>query len=97
MSKLSAIESSPPSTPPDLHAKGWDDAIEAEMAVLSELERSYEQERARIRQTPGAPGPQARLLEQLEQQHRNEREPHVLALADLHQRMMDATFSRRLS
>src|SRR4051812_11395125 len=94
MPKLPVIESAalslPHSYPEDLEPD-LEPAIQAELAALAEIERHHEVLCARLN---GWTGPQAireRLLRGLEQDRREQRQPHVLRLGDLHQRMVSAT------
>jgi len=88
MPKLSLVESPTPSSLPRSYPEDLEPAIQAELAALAEIERHHEVLCARLN---GWTGPQAireRLLHGLEQDRQEQRQPHVLRLGDLHQRMI---------
>src|SRR3954451_9314857 len=94
MPKLSPIESPALSSLRFAYPEDVGPAIQTELAALADIERHHDVMCARLN---GWTGPQAvreRLLHGLEQDRQKQREPHVLRLGDLHQRMMSATMFR---
>jgi hypothetical protein len=78
----------------DLRVRGLQHSLEAELSVLKEIDARYDQERIKVENWTGSGDAKARLLEQLARRHRKDREPHVLQLADLHERIMAVTLYR---
>ena len=91
MTQLSVTEISRPSPEqvayPDDLAPGMQD----ELTALADIESRFESVIARLDCRPGA----ALRRQRLEAWRAKQREPHVLRLAQLHQRMMAVTLHRR--
>jgi hypothetical protein len=75
--------------PPDLEP-----AIRDELVVLAGIEARYTNELVSLEQSASSSSAKEHLRKQLELRRNHAREPHVLKLADLHQRMLEATLSR---
>ena len=75
--------------PPDLEP-----AIQDELAVLASIETRYSDELARLEQSGSPSSAKEHLRQQLAFRRNSAREPHVLRLADLHQRMLESTLWR---
>jgi len=69
-------------------------ALQDTLAILADIDAHYDGERERLDAADVAD--KERLAAELEERHRQEREPYVLHLAELYQRMMSATMYRRL-
>jgi hypothetical protein len=61
-------------------------ALQDTLAVLANIDAHYEGERERLELWSGPESVKSRLSAELEDAHRQEREPHVKRLADLHRR-----------
>ena len=61
-------------------------AIRSELSALAEIEARYEQMRSGLEGWTGSEIEKQSLLAQIDECHRRDRAPHVLCLADLHQR-----------
>jgi hypothetical protein len=85
MAKGSAIVEYPPDLEP---------AIQDELSVLASVEARYADELARLEGSGDPPSVKEHLRQQLELRRKAAREPHVLKLADLHQRMLETTLFR---
>jgi hypothetical protein len=75
-------------------AHGWEHSLRAALAVLREIDARYARDRARLEASVGAAPIKRQWLAQLEAKCRKEREPLVLRLADLHQRIRPRPFWR---
>jgi len=75
--------------PPDLEP-----AIQDELTVLASLEARYSDELARLEGSGSPSSVKEHLRKQLDLRRNSAREPHVLRLADLHQRMLQSTLWR---
>jgi hypothetical protein len=75
-------------------AHGWEHSLQAALAVLREIDTRYARDRARLESSVGVAPIKRHWLAQLEAKCRKEREPIVLRLADMHQRMTSASFLR---
>jgi hypothetical protein len=71
-------------------------AIRETLSILADIEMHYEEERGQLERWGGPEAVKSRLARHLEARHRQEREPYVQRLADLHQRMMSLTMFRDL-
>jgi|GraSoiStandDraft_46_1057282.scaffolds.fasta_scaffold1771612_1 hypothetical protein len=69
-------------------------AVQDTLGVLANIDAHYLAERERLEQWLGPSTLKERLAAELDAAHRNEREPHVKLLAELHQRWMSATMFR---
>src|SRR5918993_3521779 len=94
MSKLSAVEPQSPVLPGEVHAQIWERNLGAALVILRQIDARYAQARARLDASPGDAQGKRRWLEQLEARCRQEREPYVLHVADVHQRMTFASLFR---
>jgi hypothetical protein len=75
--------------PPELEP-----AIQEELTVLASIEMRYDDELARLECSASSTSVKDHLRRQLAFRRSSAREPHVLRLADLHQRMLQATLWR---
>jgi hypothetical protein len=89
MAKLSTTDLPRSLAPADIHAEGWEHALEAALSVLRGIDARYEQDRARIEKLGERGQARTRRLLELDLRHRKDREPYVLHLAEIHQRVMD--------
>jgi hypothetical protein len=71
-------------------------AIQETLATLADVEHTYQQRRKFIDGWSGPDLEKQVLLNEAEVQHRREREPLVLRLADLHERTLRVTLLRTL-
>ena len=69
-------------------------ALQDTLALLANIDAHYDAERERLDHWPGPDSVKARLSAQLAEAHRQEREPYVKRLAELHQRIMSETLYR---
>src|SRR5215217_2263465 len=76
------------------HGHGWEHSLHAALAVLREIDARYARDRARLEASVGVLPIKRHRLTQLDVQCRKEREPIVLRLADIHQRMTPTSFLR---
>jgi hypothetical protein len=79
--KASATLEHAPVYPDDLEP-----ALQDTLAVLANIDAHYDEERERLELWAGPETVKERLARQLEEAHREERQPHVKRLADLHRR-----------
>ena len=84
--KAQRVPGAAPVYPDDLEP-----ALQDTLAILANIDAHYDAERERLELWPGPDSMKARLAAQLAQAHRQEREPHVKRLAELHQRVMAET------
>ena len=86
--------------PATMHTDVWDAPVfceELELAIrdtlkkLADVEKSYSERRATLEKRSLSQGQKARLGARLDAEHKRDREPLVLHLADLHYRMVRAT------
>jgi hypothetical protein len=61
-------------------------ALQDTLAVLANIDAHYDEERERLELWSGPESVKERLTRQLEEAHREERQPHVQRLAELHRR-----------
>ena len=80
-----------PVYPADLTA-----AMQAELAALAAIDAEYAQRQYRLETWAGPNEAKERLAREVEACHRGDREPHVLRLAVLHERMMALTMFKGL-
>jgi hypothetical protein len=71
-------------------------ALQETLAILADIDAHYDGARERLEAAVDVPDKE-RVAAELEERHRQEREPYVLHLAELYQRMMSATMYRRLT
>jgi len=76
----------PPAYPADLPL-----ALQAELAVLADIETDYAAKRHDLETWAGSPELKERIIRQLEGRHKRDREPHVLRLGELYGRLMNLT------
>jgi uncharacterized protein YPO0396 len=91
MSKFSDFAPRSPVEADDAIAQNWA-SLHAALAVLREVEARYARARARLQAFLGVAHIREHWLAQLEAQCRKEREPIVLRVADIHQRMTFGSF-----
>lgn len=70
-------------------------AVQDLLSVLANIDTHYEGERERLELWSGPDSVKERLAAQLAEAHRQEREPHVKRLAELHQRWVTETLYRQ--
>jgi hypothetical protein len=70
-----------------VHDESWEKVLQAALSVLKDIDSRYSRDRARIESLTSKGGNKRRLLERLEIRHRKDREPYVLQVADIYQRM----------
>ena len=75
--------------PPELES-----AIEEELSVLGSIEARYTDELARLEQSDTSGSAKERLRQQLAWRRKSAREPHVLKLTELRQRLLAETIWR---
>ena len=83
--------SSPPLYPADLTL-----ALQAELAVLADIETDYAAKRHDLETWAGSPKLKERIIRQLEGRHKRDREPHVLRLGELYGRLTNLTMFKGL-
>lgn len=88
--KANRVEDNSPVYPDDLEP-----AVQDLLSVLANIDTHYEGERERLELWSGPDSVKERLSAQLAEAHRQEREPHVKQLAELHQRWVTETLYRR--
>jgi hypothetical protein len=78
---------------------GTDDltcAIRAELSALAAIDSEYAQRQLRLETWAGPQAAKERLAREVEACHRRDREPHVLRLGALHERVMALTMFKGL-
>ncbi|HEX8166203.1 MAG TPA: hypothetical protein VF601_10505 [Beijerinckiaceae bacterium] len=93
MLKSAAKAQRPAETTP-VYPDDLEPALQDNLALLANIDAHYDAERERLELWPGPESVKARLAAQLAEAHRQEREPHVKQLAELHQRLMAETLYR---
>ena len=83
--------SSPPTYPADLTV-----ALQAELSILAAIDADYAEKRLRLETWGGPQKMKERLTREVEVCHKRDREPHVLRLGELHERIMNLTMFRGL-
>jgi hypothetical protein len=96
MSKVSNGAAARPATTDDVGADTWEHSLHAALAALRHIEVRYARDRARLEASGGVAPMKRQWLAQLESQCRKEREPLVLRLADIHQRMTSPSFCQTM-
>jgi hypothetical protein len=81
-------------TEPAFYPDDLQPALQDALALLANIDAHYDEERARLERWSGPDSMKARLGAQLEDAHRQEREPLVQRLAHIHQRWRAATIYR---
>ena len=97
MSKLSSVASANPTLRPQTYPDDLGPLIQDELARLADLEHRYEADLQRVLQRAKSSRVRDRAVRILAERHRRDREPRVLRLAELHQRMMAITMFRHRS
>ena len=87
MSKLSCVASSHPAAKSRTYPEDLGPLIQDELARLADVEARFEADLQRVSERAKSDRVRNRALRLLELRHRKEREPRVLRLAELHQRM----------
>ena len=85
------IANAPPTYPGDLTL-----ALQAELAVLADIETDYAAKRHDLETWMGPQKMKERIIRQLEGRHKRDREPHVLRLGELYGRLMNLTMFKGL-
>jgi hypothetical protein len=91
MSALSVVETAPRPAGPVAYPDDLGPGMQAELAALADIETRFDGVGAHVGRRPGAEVRRQRL----EAWRSKRREPHVLRLAQLHQRMMAVTLHRQ--
>ena len=91
MTALNVAETARPRSVDPTYPDDLGPGMQDELTALADIESRFEGMVARIEGRPGA----ALLRRRLEAWRAKRREPHVLRLAQLHQRMMAMTLNRR--
>jgi hypothetical protein len=76
---------------PAMYPDDVEPALQDALAVLADIDAHYDGERERLEAWLGPESVKRRLASELAEAHRQEREPHVRLLAELHRRWMEAT------
>jgi hypothetical protein len=84
-----AVPNSPPLYPDDLEG-----AIQDTLATLADIDCAYDERRSALWEWSGPQADKMRLLGEVDSLHRQEREPYVKRLAELHGRMVSMTLFR---
>jgi hypothetical protein len=71
-------------------------ALQAELAALAAIDAVYDEKRHRLENWPGPKEMKDQLAREVEVCHKRDREPHVLRLGELHERIMALTMFRNL-
>ena len=71
-------------------------AMQAELAALAAIDADYAAKRHRLETWAGPQAAKERLTREVEACHRRDREPHVLRLGALHERVMALTMFKSL-
>ena len=71
-------------------------ALQSELAALADIETDYATKRQRLETWAGLPKMKDRLLREMESRHRRERQPHVLRLGELYERIVALTMFKGL-
>ena len=70
-------------------------AIQDELFALREIDANYAKMRDNLTEWTGSEVARSRLLQKIEERQRRDREPHVLRLAELHDRITSSAISGR--
>src|SRR5215213_5234802 len=97
MSKLSCVASSNPAAVARTYPDDLGPLIQDELARLADVEARYEADLDRVLRRAKTTGVRDRAVRMLAERHRKDREPRVLRLAELHQRVMAITMFRHRS
>ena len=84
----------PPLDAAPVYSDDIEPALQDALTILANIDAHYDGERERLELWTGPDSVKERLAGQLAEAHRQEREPHVKRLAELHQRIMNETFYR---
>ena len=79
------------SDPPPLCPDDIEGALQDTLAILADIDSAYDERRSAVTVYPGTAFEKRGLLNQIDALHRQEREPYVKRLADLHQRSLFVT------
>jgi hypothetical protein len=71
-------------------------AMQAELAALADIESDYEQRRYNLENWTGSQKMKERIVREVEARHKRDREPHVLRLGQLYERIMNLTMFKGL-
>ena len=71
-------------------------ALQSELAALAAIDAVYDEKRHRLETWPGPQEKKEQLAREVQVCHRRDREPHVLRLGVLHERIMALTMFRGL-
>lgn len=91
----SGLRSNRPVDSAPVYPDDLEPAVQDLLSVLANIDTHYEGERERLELWSGPESVKARLSAQLAEAHRQEREPHVKRLAELHQRWVTETLYRQ--
>jgi hypothetical protein len=79
-----------------VHPEDVEAAIRDTLVILADIDRDYDQRREAIKKSSISIVQKKRLRAEVDSLHRQDREPLVLRLADLHYRIVRATLFRTL-
>ncbi len=79
------------SSGPAIYPDDIQPVLQDTLAVLADIDAHYDSERERLEAWLGPESVKRRLASELAEAHRQEREPYVQRLAELHRRWMAAT------
>lgn len=88
MSKFSSVASVIPAIRAQTYPPGLGPLIQDQLARLADVEARYEADLGRVLRRAKTSRVRDRAVRILAERHRKDREPRVLRLAELHQRMM---------
>ena len=71
-----------------------EDALQETLAILADVELAYDKHRAMLDRWSGSAAQKARLSAELERLYQRDRQPLVMRLADLHERIRRVTLFR---
>ena len=71
-------------------------ALQAELAALADINVHYEQRRHQPENWAGSQNVKERIVQEMEVRHKRDREPHVLRLGQLYERIMALTMFKGL-
>jgi hypothetical protein len=71
-------------------------ALQAELAALADIETDYATRRHHLENWTGSQKMKERIVREVEARHKRDREPHVLRLGQLYERIMNLTMFKGL-
>jgi len=86
--------SEPAANLPPLYPDDIEGALQDALAILADIDCAYDERRSALWMWSGPQAEKISLLSQIDKLHRQEREPYVKRLAELHGRAMSVTLFR---